>query len=87
MNATKILRQLELVLKESNIEVEDILVRQGKETMNSIVLDSMVSLWFFKGRDYKIRYRGNHVLSTGSLTVALDEIVKLYKYYQSTKSK
>lgn len=85
MNSTKILIQLETVLEEHNVEVDSIVLRKGKEVMNSIVLDSIVSLWFYEGRDYMVRYKGKQVLSTSSLTLAFDTVVKLYKYYQSIK--
>ena len=82
MNATKILEQLELVLEENNTEVESILLRKNKEIMNSIVLDDSVSIWFNEGSDYSVRYEGDHVLTTSSLTLALDTVVELYKRYR-----
>ena len=82
MNATKVLEQLELVLEENNTEVESILLRKNKEIMNSIVLDGSVSMWFNEGSDYSVRYRGDHVLTTSSLTLALDTVVELYKHYR-----
>ena len=82
MNTTKVLEQLELVLKENSIEVESILLRKNKEIMNSIVLDGSVSMWFNEGSDYSVRYKGDHVLTTSSLTLALDTVVELYKRYR-----
>ena len=82
MNATKVLEQLELVLEENGVEVESIVLRKGKEVMDSIVLDSIVSIWFYEGRDYRVRYRGDQVLVTSSLTLALDTVVELYKRYR-----
>ena len=82
MNATKVLEQLELVLEENSIEVESILLRKNKEIMNSIVLDDNVSMWFNEGSDYSVRYEGDHVLTTSSLTLALDKVVELYKRYR-----
>ena len=83
MNATKVLEQLELVLEENNTEVESILLRKNKEIMNSIVLDGSVSMWFNEGSDYSVRYRGDHVLTTSSLTLALDTVAELYKRYRA----
>lgn len=82
MNATKILEQLELVLEENSIEVESILLRKNREVTDSIVLDGSVSMWFNEGSDYSVRYRGDHVLTTSSLTLALDTVVKIYKLHQ-----
>ena len=82
MNTTKVLEQLELVLEENSIEVESILLRKNKEIMNSIVLDDNVSMWFNEGSDYSVRYEGDHVLTTSSLTLALDKVVELYKRYR-----
>ena len=82
MNATKVLEQLELVLEENGVEVESIVLSKGKEVMDSIVLDSIVSIWFYEGRDYRVRYRGDQVLVTSSLTLALDTVVELYKRYR-----
>ena len=82
MNTTKVLSQLELVLKENSIEVDSILLRKNKEVSNSIVLDGSVSMWFNEGSDYSVRYEGDHVLTTSSLTLALDTVVELYKYYR-----
>ena len=82
MNTTKVLEQLELVLEENSIEVESILLRKNKEIMNSIVLDGSVSMWFNEGSDYSVRYEGDHVLTTSSLTLALDKVVELYKRYR-----
>lgn len=82
MNTTKVLEQLELVLKENSIEVDSILLRKNKEVSNSIVLDGSVSMWFNEGSDYSVRYRGDHVLTTSSLTLALDTVVELYKHYR-----
>ena len=82
MNTTKILEQLELVLEENNTEVESLLLRKNKEIMNSIVLDGSVSIWFNEGSDYSIRYKGDHVLTTSSLTLALDTVVELYERYR-----
>ena len=82
MNTTKVLEQLELVLEENGVEVESIVLRKGKEVMDSIVLDSIVSIWFYEGRDYRVRYRGDQVLVTSSLTLALDTVAELYKRYR-----
>ena len=82
MNATKVLEQLELVLEENSIEVDSILLRKNREVSNSIVLDGSVSMWFNEGSDYSVRYRGDHVLTTSSLTLALDTVVELYKRYR-----
>lgn len=82
MNTTKVLEQLELVLEENNTEVESIVLRKNKEIMNSIVLDGSVSMWFNEGSDYSVRYKGDHVLTTSSLTLALDTVVELYKRYR-----
>lgn len=82
MNATKVLVQLELVLEENNIEVDSIVLRKGKEVMDSIVIDGSVSIWFNEGSDYIVRYKGDHVLTTSSLTLALDRVVELYKLHQ-----
>lgn len=82
MNTTKVLSQLELVLKENSIEVDSILLRKNKEVSNSIVLDGSVSMWFNEGSDYNVRYKGDHVLTTSSLTLALDTVVELYKRYR-----
>ena len=83
MNTTKVLEQLELVLEENGVEVESIVLRKGKEVMDSIVLDSIVSIWFYEGRDYRVRYRGDQVLVTSSLTLALDTVAELYKRYRA----
>lgn len=82
MNATKILEQLELVLEENNTGVESIVLRKNKEVTDSIVLDDSVSIWFYEGSDYSVRYEGDHVLTTSSLTLALDTVVELYKRYR-----
>ena len=82
MNATKVLEQLELVLEENNTEVESIVLRKNREVTDSIVLDSIVSIWFNEGSDYSVRYKGDHVLTTSSLTLALDTVVELYKRYR-----
>lgn len=82
MNATKVLEQLELVLEENNTEVESIVLRKNKGVTDSIVLDDNVSLLFNEGSDYSVRYRGDHVLTTSSLTLALDTVVELYKRYR-----
>lgn len=82
MNANKILEQLELVLEENNTEVESIVLRKNREVTDSIVLDDNVSIWFNEGSDYSVRYEGDHVLTTSSLTLALDTVVELYKRYR-----
>ena len=82
MNATKVLEQLELVLEENNTEVESIVLRKNREVTDSIVLDGSVSMWFNEDSDYSIRYEGDHVLTTSSLTLALDTVVELYKRYR-----
>ena len=82
MNATKVLEQLELVLEENNTEVESIVLRKNREVTDSIVLDDNVSMWFNEGSDYSVRYEGDHVLTTSSLTLALDKVVELYKRYR-----
>ena len=82
MNTTKVLSQLELVLEENNTEVESLVLRKNREVTDSIVLDDNVSMWFNEGSDYSVRYRGDHVLTTSSLTLALDTVVELYKRYR-----
>ena len=82
MNATKVLEQLELVLEENSTEVESIVLRKNREVTDSIVLDDNVSIWFNEGSDYSVRYKGDHVLTTSSLTLALDTVVELYKRYR-----
>lgn len=82
MNATKVLEQLELVLEENNTEVESIVLRKNREVTDSIVLDDNVSIWFNEDSDYSVRYEGDHVLTTSSLTLALDTVVELYKRYR-----
>lgn len=82
MNTTKVLEQLELILEENNIEVESIVLRKNKEVTDSIVLDDNVSLLFNEGSDYSVRYRGLLILTTSSLTLALDTVVELYKRYR-----
>lgn len=82
MNATKVLEQLELVLEENSIKADSIVLRKGKEVIDSIVIDSIVSIWFCEGRDYRVRYRGKEELSTSSLTLALDKVVELYELHQ-----
>ena len=82
MNATKVLEQLELVLEENSTEVESIVLRKNREVTDSIVLDDNVSIWFNEGSDYSVRYKGDHVLTTSSLTLALDTVAELYKRYR-----
>ena len=77
MNATKVLEQLELVLEENSIEVDSIVLRKNREVTDSIVLDDNVSIWFNEGSDYSVRYEGDHVLTTSSLTLALDKVVEI----------
>ncbi|WBF82272.1 hypothetical protein [Mammaliicoccus virus vB_MscM-PMS2] len=82
MKAIKVLMQLELVLEENNTEVQSILLRKNSELSNSIVLDGSVSMWFNENNDYIVRYKGDYVLTTRSLTSALDTVVELYKRYK-----
>lgn len=91
MNIKKVATQVALVIEERDAEVYSILIRNKKDKTkpSSITLNEVTSLSFIQDEDvpaYIIKFMGEEVLTSNSLTEAIDATVWHAQEYVDNKA-
>lgn len=91
MNIKKVATQVALMIEERDAEVYSILIRNKKDKTkpSSITLNEVTSLSFIQGKDvptYTIKFMGEEVLTSNSLTEAIDATVWHAQEYVDNKA-